>query len=188
MNALERKGVQHSVSPINYDNGLGYAPRTIRLFNQGSKGRKSPSKSRNVKIGDKTMDKDNIFVSLVAEKKLGPLNPTTLLNSSPERYPPAKAVIDYTQGKFTEEDTKKLMLNHNSTSSRISLHRNLLGKTDTPSMISLNNSSRASLHNSPTARKQFDFKIVNNKDWAPKEIASRSQVYAPPISSGEDSG
>ena len=42
------------------------------------------------------MDKDNIFVSLVAEKKLGPLNPTTLLNSSPERYPPAKAVIDYT--------------------------------------------------------------------------------------------
>ena len=96
MNALERKGVQHSVSPINYDNRLGYAPRTIRLFNQGSKGRKSPSKSRNVKIGDKTMDKDNIFVSLVAEKKLGPLNPTTILNSSPERYPPAKAVIDYT--------------------------------------------------------------------------------------------
>ena len=60
------KSHNHSVSPKNYDNGLGYAPRTIRLFNQSNK--KEPNKINATRVDGKIISKDNIFHSIQSGK------------------------------------------------------------------------------------------------------------------------
>lgn len=61
-----KKAHNHSVSPTNYDNGLGYAPKTIRLFNQRHN---QPSNVGNTtKIVGKLSNKDNIFYGIASGK------------------------------------------------------------------------------------------------------------------------
>lgn len=64
------KIINKSVSPSSYDNGLGYAPRTIRLFNNRKKFRESSEKqgSGMTRINGKVMNKDNVFASIATSQ------------------------------------------------------------------------------------------------------------------------
>ena len=73
MHAMKNNGkiINKSVSPSNYDNGLGYAPRTIRLFNNRKNFRDNSEKqgSGMTRIGGKVMHKDNVFASIASSTK-----------------------------------------------------------------------------------------------------------------------
>ena len=78
MRALEKSaskaaGVNRSISPKYYDNCMGYAPRTVRLFSLATKtpANQDYDSTERIKINGKMrkVDKDNIFKTLANKKK-----------------------------------------------------------------------------------------------------------------------